>query len=284
MYVSTSPFNPVTNEISQPRHQRVDAAAAVSFKNAGAGRGTKLDKLYQQGSAKIRFPKHYSDQLEAVLINTAGGLTGGDVLSWDVQLDENCNAVITTQACEKAYKSSSGTASVQTSLRLKSGSILHWVPQDTILYEGSSLCRTLEVDMEEGAELLALESIMLGRDAMGETITDFAFHDRWRIRRDGQFIFADDLRLSGLQTSKAKMGANKAIASFVYVSGKNEETLQRIAGDLRVACGDAIAGFSAFEGKITGRILAPDTYELRQSLAPVLRVLRGTDLPRVWRI
>lgn len=282
MYANTSPSDRSAKEFSQPRHQRVDAAAAVSFKNDG--NVTKLDRLYQQGSAKIRFPKHYNDQLEAVLINTAGGLTGGDLLSWDVSLTKDCNAVVTTQACEKSYKSVSGTARVQTSLRLEANSILHWVPQDTILYAGSSLSRSFEVDMDERSELVAIESVMLGREAMGETVGAIHFHDRWRIRQNSKLTFADDLRLAGDENGLAKLGNNRAVASLLFVSPKNDETLRSIASRLRDVCCNAVSGFSAFEGKITGRVLASDTYELRRALVPVLRELRGFELPRVWRI
>lgn len=282
MYASTSQFDGYHKSLGQPRHQRVDASAAVSLKHDGTS--TRLDRLFQQGSAKIRFPKTHGDQIETVLINTAGGLTGGDKLSWDVHLSPDCSAVVSTQACEKSYKSASGTAKVQTSLRLEANSILHWVPQETILYEGSQLARTFNVELEEGAELLALESVMLGREAMGEDIDKVQFHDRWRVRRNNTLIFADDVRLAGAENAIAKFNGKRALASLLFVSSKDQESLQRIVSQLREACQNSLSGFSAFDGKITGRILASGTYELRQALVPVLGILRNAELPRVWRI
>ncbi len=282
MYASTSQSDAIQNLPLDMHDQRVDAKAAVSFKHNG--KTTKLDRLYQQGSAKIRFPKHYDESLEAVLINTAGGLTGGDFLSWDVSLNSDCNAIITTQACEKSYKSISGAARVQTSLRIGKNSALHWVPQETILYNSSSLSRTFDVEMAHGSELLALESVMMGREAMGETVDDVQFHDRWRVRCEGKVIFADDLRIAGSTNSLAKFGKNRALASLLFVSSKDNETLRSIVTKLHDVSKDVVSGFSAFEGKITGRILASDTYALRQALVPVLDILRNAELPRVWRI
>ncbi|MEM7289648.1 MAG: urease accessory protein UreD [Pseudomonadota bacterium] len=280
MYASTFQSDQGQTDV-QHAHQRVSAAGAASFKTIEGA--TKLDRLYQQGSAKIRFPKNHRLDLEAVLINTAGGLTGGDRLSWDLQLDEGADVVVSAQACEKAYRSSGDAAQLNTQLNLGKDSTLHWLPQETILYEGSALSRSYDVMMEEGATLLAVESIVLGREAMGETIHSLQFRDRWRIRQNGSLVFADDLRFCGGENSIAQMKDCRAVASLLFVNGRDDEHLQSSLKALRELCSSAWAGFSAFEGKITGRILTKDSYALRRTLIPVLKMLRGTDLPRVWR-
>ncbi|TIQ86191.1 MAG: urease accessory protein UreD, partial [Mesorhizobium sp.] len=82
--------------------QRVAGTARLACERNG-GR-TRLRRLYQDGSAKIRMPAVSADPLEAVLINTAGGLTGGDRLGWQVDVGAGACASITTQACEKIYR------------------------------------------------------------------------------------------------------------------------------------------------------------------------------------
>ena len=263
-------------------HQRVLASASVSFHHRDAR--TRLDTLYQQGSAKVRFPKNYDDWLEAVLINTAGGLTGGDQIDWDLHLKPNSNVVVTTQACEKAYKASADCAHVTTTMKLDENSILHWLPQETILYDQSSLKRRFDVELDASATLFAIECIQVGRDAMGETIDHLAFHDRWRIKQDGKLIFADDLRLSGHEASNTKLGNNHALASLVLISPLDTEQLNKLAEKLRDICPAQTSGFSVMGRRLTGRILAQDNYLLRQALTPVLKEIRGCELPRVWRI
>lgn len=79
-----------------------------------AGR-TRIAELYQEGAAKIRLPAVPDDPLEAILINTAGGLTGGDRIAWSIDVGAGASAMVTTQACEKVYRAGSGRAEVDVS-------------------------------------------------------------------------------------------------------------------------------------------------------------------------
>ena len=287
MLQEASPFYPEPTPQEEIKAQRVNAAASVSFECDKAD-GTKLSTLYQKGSAKIRFPKSYDDFNEAVLINTAGGLTGGDEFDWKISLNERAKVVVSTQACEKAYRASSGVARVQTKIEVADKAELHWLPQETILYEHSALSRRFDVSLTGDARFLAVEAVMLGRQAMGETIQSCYFQDRWRIRCDGKLIFADDIRLDGdiplVEQQTALMADNKAVASLLYVGPEDDELLNRHLIDIRAAVSGSLCAFSAFNNKITGRFLAPDTYSLRRDLVAVLKLLRGRELPKVWRL
>ena len=56
---------------------------------------TRLRELYQDGCAKLRCPKTYdADSFEAVLLNTAGGLTGGDRIETDIRVDEHHMSIV----------------------------------------------------------------------------------------------------------------------------------------------------------------------------------------------
>ncbi len=62
---------------------------------------SRLEQLFQEGCAKIRLPDTFSNEMEAILINSSGGLTGGDELEWRADAGEGTSLVVTTQACEK---------------------------------------------------------------------------------------------------------------------------------------------------------------------------------------
>ncbi len=246
-----------------------------------AGR-TRLSRLYQDGSAKLRLPRARAASLEAVMINSAGGMTGGDRFGWSVEVGAGAHAVLTTQACERVYRASTDVARVEASLTLEADARLDWLPQETILFDGSALSRRITADVADNASLLLCEAVILGRHAMGETFARGAFHDRWRIRRDGRLVFADDLRLDDDIPHRihqpALLGGSGAFATLLLVSPDADTRLDAV----RAAIGD-LGGASAFDGKLVARLTAPDGLSLRRALIPALIALGATP-PAVWTL
>ncbi len=223
--------------------------------------------------------------MEAILINTSGGLTGGDVIDWSVAAADSTRVTVTTQANEKVYKASSGTASITTRISVGHQAAVHWVPQETILFDQSALSRRLDIDLQEASEFLAVEAVLMGRQAMGETLKQGSFRDSWRVRRSGRLIHAENTRLDGeiglLSNLPATLGEQRAFATLLYVGPLAEVLLPRV----RESLGCAVGGASHWEGKLVVRLVAPSGYELRKSLVPVIAVLRnGAAVPKVWNI
>lgn len=246
------------------------------------GGRTRLDRLYQEGSAKLRLPRARGAGLEAVMINSAGGMTGGDRFAWAVEVGAGAHAVLTTQACERVYRASADVAKVEVSLALGAGARLDWLPQETILFEGAAIARRIEADLPADASLLLCEAVILGRHAMGEHFTRGLFHDRWRIRREDRLIFADDLKLAGdvphLVGQPALLDRAGAFATLLLVGPEAEGRIDAA----RAAIGD-LGGASAFDGKLVARIAAPDGLTLRRALIPALIAL-GASPPAVWTL
>src|ERR1700749_4069254 len=74
---------------------------------------TRANRVFQSGLMRARFPnvaRGYPP--EAVMINTAGGLTGGDSVTTNVTLARGAHAVVTHKAHEKIYRSDQGAASM----------------------------------------------------------------------------------------------------------------------------------------------------------------------------
>ena len=276
------------NKLAELSSQRVNGLGGLSihFKD---GR-SRISRLYQEGAAKIRMPQVGGDPLEAILINTSGGLTGGDRLQWDVELGENASAVITTQARERIYRSGGGEARIATRLKAAKGTRLAWLPQETILFNQSVLSRTLDVELEEGAEILVVEATIFGRLAMGERVDEAMFSDRWRVRLggrpDGRLVHAEEFRLgpdvgAELQALPVTDGAF-AVATVLLISGeagRHLEAARRIIGEE----GGASLWQVGPATKLTMRLHAPDSYTLRKRLGPLLALLNGkAGLPKVW--
>jgi urease accessory protein len=262
--------------------QRTFGKSRISWKRVGGG--TVLDRLEQQGAAKIRMPRQEgADPPLAVLLNTAGGLTGGDRIETAVEVGAGCRAMATSQACERIYRSLGPNAVVETRLTLCENARLDWLPQETILFEGGRLSRRLEADLAPGASLLAVEAVIFGRAAMGERVATGFVHDRWRIRRAGKLIHADEMHMdwanAGLLDNPATLAGAGAMATLLYASDSAEGLLEV----LRERIGDA-GGASAWNGKLVARIAAPDGQGLRRAVTGALSaILAGISLPKLWQ-
>jgi urease accessory protein len=272
---------PARGPSSLPAYVR--AAGAVRVRFNAAPRGTEAAELSETGGFRVRFPK--VGTCEAVIINTGGGMTGGDRLAVDLALDPGADATVTSQSAEKVYRSDGPMARVAVKATLSERASLAWLPQETILFSGARLARTLDVAMPEDASVTMAESIIFGRVAMGETMGEGALSDRWRVRRGGRLLFAENLDLSGpiagLLARPAIGGGARAVATVLHVSPGASALLEPVREALGSVGVDA--GASAWNGMLVVRLADTDPARLRAALARALRPLRPGPLPRVWQ-
>lgn len=266
-----------------PPQPRAQGSARISARLRG-GR-SRIGDLYEQGSAKIRVPLTHGPDLHAVILNTAGGITGGDDLRYDVAAEAGATLTVATQTAERAYRAQPGTTGRLTAtMRIAPGATLEWLAQETILFDACAFSRSLSVEMAADSRLLLVEPVVLGRQAMGETVARGAFRDRQTIRRDGRLIYADMTRIDGAVADAAShpaaLGGARAWATLLYAAPDAEDRLDA----LRAALPGTDCGASAFDGLISARIVSPDGYDLRRTLVRALRLFRQAPLPRVWEM
>jgi urease accessory protein len=266
-----------------PAHVRANGGVSLRFGLAGE-RTVRLD-VAESGGFRARFPSTFDETCQAVLINTGGGMTGGDRCATRILADAGTRAVVTTQAAEKIYRTEGPDTQVSTHLSLGAGASLAWLPQEAILFGGSSLKRTLDVDMAPDARLIACESVYFGRFAMGEILTTAIWRDRWRISRGGRLVFAEDVRLEGmvnlsLQRPAIAAGA-RAVASVVMAATDAEGRLDAAREALIGAVSEC--GATSYDGLLIARFLSPDAAALRADLARFMIHLTGAPLPRSWQ-
>lgn len=248
---------------------------------------TRIDQLFQEGCGKIRLPNTHSTALEAVLINTAGGITGGDRLSWSADIAAGGKAVLTTQACERSYRSTGDVAHVTTTLTVGAGAHLDWLPQETILFATSKLHRRLDVDLGSDASLTAIEAVLLGRDAMGEDARDAILRDSWRIRREGRLVHAEATQLTGEGGERGGLSlldGNRAFATIVHVAA-DEHAAPQLGERLRPLLSPDQIGLSVTGERLVIRAMAKTGLALRRMIVPLLVQLSGAgSLPRLWHL
>ncbi len=251
---------------------------------AGGGL-SRLERLHQSGSFRCLFPRSAQGAFEAVLVNTAGGITGGDRFDTNVVARRGSTLTLTTQAAERAYRSAHPAAGrMTTRIRVESGARVNWLPQETILFDGCRYERSLRIDLEGDARALVVEPLVFGRVAMGETLDDIRFCDRIDLRRNGAPLYLDAMTLAGnahrhLARPHIAAGA-RAMASLVYAAPDAEARLTPLRKMLPAEGGASLLR----ENLLVLRLLAPDSFELRKHLIPILEHLNTTPLPKCWMI
>ena len=271
----------MTATMQMARLQRAKGEALVTLA-CRHGR-VVLHRLRQEGSAKAILPE-VGLLPEVVFLNTSGGLTAGDRLRFALTLDGG-RAVATTQTAERAYRAEGGVARMEVALSVGPGGWLDWLPQETILFDGSALERRTVIDLAAGAGCLALEAVVLGRAAMGETVGRVSFRDRREIRRGGVPVSLEPVVLSdaALRAGRGGLGGARAFASLMMVGDGLGDLLTPLRAVLDEPGVDAAA--SAYDGRLAVRMLARDGWPMRRQIVRALAILRrGVALPRVWQI
>lgn len=278
MFAPSSPCEDVAVTACQPR---VQGGVCVSFR--GGGGCTRLGDCLERDGYKVRFPKTGAE-LEGVIINTGGGVAGGDNVHHDITLDNGARATLTTQAAERIYRSGGAASCIQVSIRLQADASLAWLPQETIFYDKANLARRFEIDMAADASLLLAEITVFGRKEMGETVSQGSFVDRWRVRRGERLAFAESIRFESDLDAALKRPAigngARVCGTILYVAGTAEERLEAVRASL--AGGASRLAASAWNGLLCIRCLGGDLEAVRHDFSRIITVLRQRPMPRVW--
>jgi urease accessory protein len=248
---------------------------------AALARGTtRAACVAEEGSLRVRFPGARARTLEAVIVNSAGGIAGGDRFDVAVTAEAGARLSITTAAAEKVYRTLGPAAEIDLRLAVNTGATLSWLPQQTILFDRARLRRSIDVDVAEGGRLVLVEAIVFGRTAMGEVVEQGSLFDRWRVRCGGKLCFAETVRLDGpiaetLRHRAVAAGA-VAVATVLMLPGDDAALAAVRAADVR-----SEVAASAWNGLMVARIVANDAMWLRHDLTAVLAAMR-VPLPRLW--
>ena len=264
-----------------PSYMRTRSQLSASL--ARTGERTSAIEIREAGALRLRFPR-VGGGCEGVIVNTSGGIAGGDQQQLEFSLDVGARAALTTQSAEKVYRSDGGLATITTRLAAAEDAELAWLPQESILFDGARLSRRLDVEVAAGASVTLREAVVFGRTARPERMTHGLFHDRWRIRRDGRLLLAENVRLDGEIASRLDRAATGrgacAISTIVHVAPSAEQKLDAVRAAIETACCDA--GASAWNGMLVVRLAGPAAHRVRAASAAVLARLLPRVSPRIW--
>lgn len=262
-------------------------ARGSAFLSVAPSRGaSRMVDLAQSGSARVMLPLLPGPRPEAVFLNTSGGLTSGDVLDFGMSVAEGARLTSTTQTAERAYLALAGPARLSVRADVGAGADLEWLPQETILFQGADLVRETRIDLARDSQCLVLETVVLGRRAMGEVVTRARLRDRRTVTVLGRPFHIEALELTPEALTHADCSAllGPAFAwSSLALCGPGAESA---ADALRsIPSPDGVtAAASGWNGRTLFRATATDLWPLKRHLARVIAHLTGHPLPRVWQM
>lgn len=275
------------SEIQEPPDRgigNVRVRGGVSVRVEARDGRSRVSDLNERDGYKVRFPRR-SDPPEAIIINTGGGLAAGDHIQQSFEVRDGAALTVTTQAAERSYRSVDGAiTALNVTAKVGDDASLMWLPQGTILFDRTRLSRSIDVDLSVSSRVLLAETVVFGRAAMGEKLGTGLFADKWRIRRDGRLVFAENVRLNDetfeVMTVAAVSGCAHVATTIVYIATDAEDLLSGVRIEIDDAPFQCAA--SAWNGMLVVRGLAHRSEDVRHMMARLVPVLGAGPLPRVW--
>lgn len=272
---------------------RFDAVGAVGF----SGPEARISELRQHSPIRFLRPvAETGDPATVVLVNTAGGIVGGDRLSMSVSAGHHAEVLATGQAAEKIYRSGGDPAELSVEITARDGAILEFLPQGTILFDGARLHRKTVLSADRGATLIYGEILHFGRTAMGERFGSGALRDRSDLHVDGERVLVDVLRLdddvASSMAARSTLESATAVA-VIYCLGPKARVALDAAREAISELADrgGRAGAAMFEeGPMVARMISRDGAGLRRDFARIWSRLRAQvigrpeRMPRIWSI
>ena len=261
---------------------RVTGGINASFVRDGAK--TVVASIAERGGYRLARPSTFAPHLEALQVNTGGGIAGGDMIETRYELGPGADVAHTTSSAERVYRSAGAPARLDIRLTLAPAARLDWLPQQTILYAGAHVQRRIEVHAAADSRLVMVEITAFGRPHSREGLSPVDFNDQWRVHRGGRLVYAEAVRLSGelgeTLARPAVAGGGRASALILLLGKDASELVEPLRRALdRSACE---TGVSTWDGLLAARAIARQPGDLIAALARAIPLLSGRALPRVW--
>ncbi|HED17832.1 MAG TPA: urease accessory protein [Gammaproteobacteria bacterium] len=223
------------------------------------------------------------------ILHPPGGVVGGDVLNIDVTLQAGAQALVTSPAAAKFYRSAGEQAQLHQHLKLHGNAMLEWLPQETIYYSAAEVDARTRVELDADSRFIGWDMFCLGRPAAGEGFTQGHISQRLEIWREGMPLWLEQAAFAGDgEMLDARWGmAGRALAATLVAVGDTDGLAEQIHQQVSATEGDHFA-VSQLDDVLVCRYLGTEAQRARQCLASAWRIIRPQVMgraacePRVW--
>jgi urease accessory protein len=226
----------------------------------------------------------------AIIVHPPGGVAGGDALVLNVQQSNHSHVLLTTPGAGKWYKSNGRLASQQLNFNLVDSAILEWLPQENILFDGSDIALSAEINLGDGAVFAGWDILCFGRQASNELWLKGKLHQRLTIKRNSQLLWNEQTKLSPQSRAFASMaGLRGQVVSASFVVAAGAVPVEIIAACREVVAGQgSIIGLTALPQIFSARYIGHSAQSARQYFEALWHILRPwyakrkSARPRIW--
>ncbi len=228
------------------------------------------------------------DVCHAYLLHPPGGVVGGDQLELNVQVEEQSSALITTPAANKIYRSNGPESRIKQQISVQSGGTLEWLPQETILFGGSSLLADTRINLNPSACFSGWDMTVLGRPFSGDHYERGVFDQKMTIAVDDKPLLTERHRWRDEEPMLGAawgMRGSRVLAS-IYVYPADADMLTRVQRLVVPSLLDV--GVTLLAKLLVVRVLGTAPQKMRalaERLWTTVRPLqmgRVANRPRIW--
>jgi urease accessory protein len=295
---ATVPSNDAADELARPWQASLQLGFGL--------RAGHCRLLHNRHSGPLRLQKLLHplcpEAAEALLLHPPGGIAGGDALEIDLDVAEGARVLVTTPGAAKWYRTSGQAARQTVALRIASGACLEWLPQESILFDGSDALQALDIELHGDAGMIGWDIVQLGRTAAGESWRSGRWRQDLKLRRDGRLLWCEraDLAADSVlrQARQGLSGVTVFGTLWSSAAGWHDpELLHALRATLSAEC-DRLGDASVVHATATllphprslllVRALASDAERLRTVLESAWALLRPevvglhAQRPRIW--
>jgi urease accessory protein len=251
-----------------------------------------LAKRQHQGPLVIQKTLHPEGEAvcHGVVVHPPGGIAGGDELMLNATLGNGANALLTTPGASKWYKSNGVQAKQHLSFVLDDIACLEWLPQENILFDGSQLTLSANIELAAQSVYAGWEVVCFGRQAQQEQWQSGRYQQSLRIWREQTLIWQECTLLHPKHPvfdSMVGLRGHVVTGSFVIAAGHVPDAVLAACRELKLT-GEVRYGVTALPQVFSARYVglsAPQAREYFEQLWQLLRpwyLGRAVTRPRIW--
>lgn len=239
------------------------------------------------------YPAAAPGNCQSVVVHTAGGMVAGDQLEMAIAAEPKTQALVTTAAAHKVYRSTGDWAQQTIRLTVADGAYMEWLPQELILFNGGRFRQSLRVDLAPGGVWLGWDITRFGRSARGETLQSGQWRSATEVWQRGRPLWIDRQQLGGgseALTSQNGLAGYPVVGTFLLlgcaIAPDHILALRNLDGGTHA--GDR--GLTRLEHGLVVRYRGASSQMARQYFIQTWQWLRthvlnqASYVPRVWGV